>query len=118
MESINVVVKDISIDNQQRLEILNYENEPIESKDRKEVSDEVNNEVETESNKDQLEFQQKVLSSRIKKNHPSDLIIRSLDESRKTGDRPKVYYKEVVKYACYTSTWNKKNVKEALIDEH
>jgi hypothetical protein len=57
MESINVIFKDISTDNQKRLEILNDQDELIQSKDGNEVSDEINDEVETKSDKDEQEVQ-------------------------------------------------------------
>jgi hypothetical protein len=45
------------------------------------------------------------------------LIIRSLAESKKTKESTKANYKDIVKYAYYTSL-EAKNVKEVLIDEH
>ncbi|XP_062119389.1 uncharacterized mitochondrial protein AtMg00810-like [Humulus lupulus] len=52
-------------------------------------------------------------SARVKKNHPTDLIMGDLEESIVTRKR----YVNLVKYVCFTSSLEQKNVKEALSDE-
>lgn len=42
-------------------------------------------------------------SSRAKKNHPTDLIIVDVNESRKTLGRSRVNYRDMVMYASYAS---------------
>ena len=51
-------------------------------------------------------------SSRIKKNHPSDMIIRDPNDmvTRK-------WYINHVKYTCFVSLCEPKNMKEAILDE-
>ena len=56
---------------------------------------------------------QKEPSTRVKKNHPSDLILGNLEESMVTRKR----YVNLVQFVCFTSTLEPKNVKEALNDE-
>jgi hypothetical protein len=96
MESIHVFVEDIPSDNQKKLVTLRDNNEPIQA-DEMRVSDDINIEVEVDSDNEQKDIQQKVPLLRIKKNHLFDLIIGILDESRKTRERMKVNYKEKVK---------------------
>jgi hypothetical protein len=38
--------------------------------------------------------------------------------TRKIRERLKVDYRKMIKYACYTSTLEPRNVKDALIDEY
>ena len=52
-------------------------------------------------------------SSRIKKNHPFDLILGNLDEQIVTGKR----YANMVRFTCFLSLTELKNVKEALVYE-
>ncbi|XP_062073656.1 uncharacterized protein LOC133777911 [Humulus lupulus] len=52
-------------------------------------------------------------SARIKKNHPSDLILGDIEESMVTRKR----YVNLVQFVCFTSSFEPKNVKEALNDE-
>ena len=52
-------------------------------------------------------------SSRIKKNHPLDSIIRDPNEGMVTRKR----YVNHVKYVCFVFLCEPKNVKEALLDE-
>ena len=44
-------------------------------------------------------------------------IIGDLHESVNTGNKPRVIYREILGYVCYTSTLEPKNVKEALEDD-
>ena len=55
----------------------------------------------------------KEASSRIKKNYPSDLIIGDPNEGMVTRKK----YVNHVKYACFVSLSEPKNVKETLLDE-
>ena len=52
-------------------------------------------------------------STRVKKNHPSDLILGDIEESMVTRRR----YVNLVQFVCFTSSFEPKNVKEALSDE-
>ena len=52
-------------------------------------------------------------STRVKKNHPADLILGNLDESMVTRRR----YVNLVQYMCFTSSIEPKNINEALLDE-
>ncbi|XP_012855802.1 PREDICTED: uncharacterized protein LOC105975173 [Erythranthe guttata] len=45
-------------------------------------------------------------------------VIGEVDEGMKTRNKPKVDYQEMVRYVCYTSTIEPKNIKEAIIDEY
>jgi hypothetical protein len=117
MESINVVVEDIPSHNQKKLVTLGDNNEAIQANEMR-ISDDINIEVEANFDNEQKDIQQKVPLSRIKKNHPFGLIIGILDESRKTRERMKVDYKEMVKYTFYISTLEPKNVKEFLKNEY
>ena len=53
-------------------------------------------------------------SSRVKKNHPTDLIIGKLDDVMVTKRR----YINFVEYMCFVFLSEPKNVKEALLDEY
>ena len=53
------------------------------------------------------------LSPKIKKNHPSYLIIVNPSDSMVTRQR----YVNLIDYTCYTSMIEPKNVKEALLNE-
>ena len=55
--------------------------------------------------------------SRIQRNHPTRNIIGEVDEGRKTRDKIRLNYRDMVRYVCYTSCIKPKNVKEALLDE-
>ena len=55
----------------------------------------------------------KVPSSRIMKNHPSDLITGDLNEGTVTRKR----FVNHVKYVCFVCLCELKNMKEALLDE-
>ncbi|XP_012850949.1 PREDICTED: uncharacterized protein LOC105970659 [Erythranthe guttata] len=57
-------------------------------------------------------------SRRVKKNHPVDKVIGPVEEGIQTRGKPKVNYKEMARYVCFTSTIEPKNVKEALLDEY
>jgi hypothetical protein len=85
MESINVVVEDISSNSQKKLMALGDDDEPIQADDKIRVLDDINTEVEVASNKEWDDVQQNVPLSRVKKNNPSDLIIgrQSLERSKK-----------------------------------
>ncbi|XP_062103341.1 uncharacterized protein LOC133814391 [Humulus lupulus] len=52
-------------------------------------------------------------SSRVKKNHPNDLILGNMDESMVTRRR----YANLIQFVCFISSLEPKNVKEALMDE-
>ena len=52
-------------------------------------------------------------SSRVKKNHPSDLILGNLDEQIVTRKR----YANMVRFTYFVSLTEPKNVKEVLVDE-
>ncbi|ERM97925.1 hypothetical protein AMTR_s01778p00002700 [Amborella trichopoda] len=52
-------------------------------------------------------------SSRVKKNHPSDLILGNLDESMVTRRK----YANIIQFLCFISSLEPKSVKEALMDE-
>ena len=56
--------------------------------------------------------------SRIERNHPTENIIGDLTNGIKTRDKPKRNYQDMVRYVCYTSFIEPKNVKEALQDEY
>ena len=56
--------------------------------------------------------------TRIQMNHLSGNIIGDLIEGIKTRDKPKRNYQDMVKYVCYTSSIEPKNVKKALLDEY
>ena len=49
--------------------------------------------------------------SRIQRNHPSENIIGDIDEGRKTRDKIRLNYQDMVRYVCYTSCIEPKNVK-------
>ena len=52
-------------------------------------------------------------SSRVKKNHPSELILGDPNEGMVTRKR----YVNHVKYVCFVSLFEPKNVKDAFLDE-
>ncbi|XP_062075658.1 uncharacterized protein LOC133779758 [Humulus lupulus] len=52
-------------------------------------------------------------SSRVKKNHPTDLILGNMHESMVTRRR----YANLIQFVCFVSSLEPKNVKEALMDE-
>ncbi|KAL9436993.1 hypothetical protein AB3S75_022939 [Citrus x aurantiifolia] len=52
-------------------------------------------------------------SSRVKKNRPSELILGNLDEKMVT----RKMYANMVRFTCFVSLIEPKNVKEALVDE-
>ena len=54
---------------------------------------------------------------RIQRNHPTRNIIGEVDEGRKTRDKIRLNYRDMVRYICYTSCIEPKNVKEVLLDE-
>ena len=56
---------------------------------------------------------QKEPSTRVKLNHPADLILGNLDESMVTRRR----YTNLIHFVCFVSLIEPKNVKEALGDE-
>ena len=56
--------------------------------------------------------------TRIEKNHPTENIIGELTDGIQTMDKPKRNYQDMVRYVCYTSSIEPKNVKEALQDEY
>ena len=56
--------------------------------------------------------------TRIQKNHPTENIIGDLNEGMKTRDKPKRNYHDMVRFVCYTSSIEPKNLKEALLDEY
>ena len=56
--------------------------------------------------------------TRIQKNHPTENIIGDLNEGMRTRDKPKRNYHDMVRFVCYTSSIEPKNVKEALLDEY
>ena len=56
--------------------------------------------------------------TRIEKNHPTVNIIGEFTDGIQTRDKPKRNYQDMVKYVCYTSSIEPKNVKEALQDEY
>ena len=56
----------------------------------------------------------KEISSRVKKNHLTDLIIGKLDDDMVTRRR----YVNFAKYVCFVSFSEPKNVKEALLNEY
>ena len=55
---------------------------------------------------------------RIQKDHPTENIIGDLNEGIRTKDKPKRNYHDMVRFVCYTSFIEPKNVKEALLDEY
>ena len=57
-------------------------------------------------------------SSKIKRNHLVEEVIGIIDEGIRTRDKPRINYREMVRYVCYTSPIEPKNVKEALLDEY
>ena len=52
-------------------------------------------------------------SSRVKKNHPSDLILGYLDEQMVTMKG----YANIVRFTCFVSFTEPKNVKKALVNK-
>ena len=56
--------------------------------------------------------------TRIEKNHPTDNIIGELIDGIQTRDKSKRNYQDMVRYVCYTSSIEPKNVKEILQDEY
>ena len=60
-----------------------------------------------------IDHMRKKPSSRIKKNRPSDLIIRDPNEGMVIRKR----FINQVKYVCFVSLCEPKNVKETLLDE-
>ena len=59
----------------------------------------------------------KKVSSRIKKNHPSDAIIGELNEGVVTRRKEPVNYREMISNVCFTFRIEPKNVKEVASDE-
>ena len=57
-------------------------------------------------------------STRIQKNYPTENIIGDLNEGMKTRDKPKRNYHDMVRFVCYTSSIEPKNVKEVLLNEY
>ena len=51
-------------------------------------------------------------STRIQKNHPTENIIGDLNERMRTRDKPKRNYHDMVRFVCYTSSIEPKNVKK------
>ncbi|KAI3454250.1 hypothetical protein Pfo_010913 [Paulownia fortunei] len=58
------------------------------------------------------EIVQKEPSIRVQKNHHTNQIIGSFTEGMQTRDKPKVSYKDMVRYVCFTSLIEPKNEKE------
>ena len=56
--------------------------------------------------------------TRIQKNHPTKNIIGGLNEGMRIRDKPKRNYHDMVRFVCYTSSIEPKNVKETLLDEY
>ena len=56
--------------------------------------------------------------TRIQKNHLTKNIICDFNEGMKTRNKPKRNDQNMVRYVCYTSSIEPKNVKEALLDEY
>lgn len=62
----------------------------------------------------------KITDSRVKKNHPSEVMI-GISEGRKTREKKRVDYREmvgIIGLACYTSIIKPKNAKKAIQDEY
>ncbi|KAA3459617.1 Retrovirus-related Pol polyprotein from transposon TNT 1-94 [Gossypium australe] len=73
-------------------------------------------EIEAET-KDQCdEFDQPQPSSRVKKNHSTSNIIFDIHDSVQTREKPRQNYRDMVRFACYTSQFEPKRVEEALQD--
>ena len=56
--------------------------------------------------------------TRIQKNHPIGNIIGDLTKGIRIRNRSRINYQDMVRYVCYTSSFEPKNVKEALLDEY
>ena len=56
--------------------------------------------------------------TRIQKNHSTRNIISDPTEGIRTRNKPRINYQDIVRYVCYTSSIEPKNVKEALLDEY
>ena len=56
--------------------------------------------------------------AKIQKNHLTKNIIGDLNERMRTRDKPKRNYHDMVRFVCYTSSIEPKNVKEVLLDEY
>ena len=54
----------------------------------------------------------------IEKNHHTKNIIGDLTEAIKTRDKPKKNYQDMVRYVCYTSSIEPKNIKKVLQNEY
>lgn len=85
-----------------------------ESEKTQEVGDETLKSTEI-SNK--VDKQSCMPSSRVKKNHPTYLIIGDVNEARKTRDKQRLNYCDTVMYAYYTSIIEPTNVNKALKDK-
>jgi len=59
----------------------------------------------------------KMPSTRIQKNHPSKEIIGDLNEGIRTRVQPRKRYDDMVRYVCFTSQIEPKNIREALLHD-
>ena len=92
------------------------------------IVDGVANDVGTSSETHMLEQKLEVLdaadhiskepSSRIKRTHLAEEVIGRIEEGIRTKDKPRINYREMLRYVCYTSPIEPKNAKEALLDEY
>ena len=129
IQSVNVVVDDFQevVRMTPDDEILSDEGIEDQEDEKQSVEDSVTNSVatstETGSSKTEAEAFDiadpitREPPSRIKKNHPVEEIIGSIDDGICTREKPKLNYRDMVRYVCYTSLVESKNVKEALEDE-
>ena len=112
MESISVVIDDVAKD--QISEVVPGVEAYVETSAQEKVIPETVQEPEPdieEAEQDNVETS-KGPSTRVKKNHPQDLIIGDLDQGIRTRRS-----NDIVSNSCFVSKFEPKNVKEALTDE-